>query len=47
MNAALFAVIAKDGGRELTASVAVDARVVDKEVAGNVFGKAALNTSHR
>jgi hypothetical protein len=30
----------------LTTRIAVDARVVDKEVAGNVFGKAALNTGH-
>ena len=46
MDAALFAVIAKYGRCQLTTRIAVDARVVDKEVAGNVFGQAALNTSH-
>ena len=46
MNAALVAVIAKYGRGELAARITVDARVVDKEVAGNIFGKAALNTSH-
>ena len=44
MNAALFAMIAKYGRGELTTRIAVDARVVDKEVAGNVFRQAALNT---
>ncbi len=47
MNAALFAVIAKDGRCELTTRIAVDARVVDKEVAGNIFRQAALNIGHR
>ena len=46
MNAALLAVIAKYRRGELTTGIAVDARVVDKEVAGNVFGKAALKTGH-
>ena len=46
MNAALFPVIAKYGRGELTTRIAVDARVIDKEVTGNVFGKAALNAGH-
>lgn len=46
MNAALFAMIAKYGRGELTTRVAVDARVVDKEIAGNVFRQSALQASH-
>ena len=46
MDAALFAVVAKYGRGELTTRIAVDAGVVDKEIAGNVLGKAALNTGH-
>jgi hypothetical protein len=46
VDAALIAMIAKDPRRKLTTRVAINAGGIDEEVPGNIFGQAALNTSH-
>ena len=46
MNAALLPVIVENRGRELATRIAINTRVVDEEVAGNIFGQPALNISH-
>lgn len=46
MNAALLAVIVKNVRRELATRIAIDACIVDEEVAGNILRQSALNISH-
>jgi hypothetical protein len=45
-DARLFAVVAEDRGRYLPARVAVDARVVDVEVARHIFGQTPRRIRH-